>query len=630
MSRNLLFLVWLFISYHAVSAQKPVVPERMQFADIRLKISEGARKEIQADVDDLTQSPMYFEAKVERASMYFPVIERILAEEKVPDDIKYLVIQESALIPDAVSVSDAVGFWQFKDFTAVEMGLRIDDHIDERMNIVSSTRAAAKYFKKNNFYFDNWLLALQSYQMGAGGVLKNENDKYFGAKSMTITKGTYWYIKKYLAHRIAFENALQNHNPSKIVLKEYSVSNSKTLSAISSEFNVDKEELRKYNMWLKKGRIPDDKVYTVIIPYDRDAHASYVALDTPVAERENIASNTSGPRYKGVENPEAFPAIALSKRFLSKKPEFILVNGISGIIGKEGMIVGEVADSAGITEIQFRKYNEIFPHETIIEGQVYYFKSKKGKAKVHYHTVMVDESFWEISQKYGIRMAKLLKKNRLADAGDIKPGLVLWLRYIRPVNEPVVYRKMIEDISEKEIVKNERVINNKNEKIIINHTSDFSEKNVSGPGKIEVIPKEKGTSKKARNDSVETKTIYHIVRTNETLFSISQIYNVPVMEIASKNDIKPGEVIRSGQTLVIYVPVDYNDENMGRKYINARIANGTAVLSEFDLYIVKPGDTLYSIARKHSVTVQEIKEWNAKTGNAIEIGEKLKISKRRN
>src|SRR5690606_10078578 len=99
------------------------------------------------DVDALTRYAKSFEVKVQRARTYFPIIERIFAEEDVPDDFKYLVIQESALIADAVSVSNAVGFWQFKDFTAIEMGLRVDKTVDERMNIVSSSRAAARYLK---------------------------------------------------------------------------------------------------------------------------------------------------------------------------------------------------------------------------------------------------------------------------------------------------------------------------------------------------------------------------------------------------------------------------------------------------------------------------------------------------
>src|SRR5215510_4950015 len=167
-----------------VQAQTPTVPHKIHFAGMTLTIRDDARDEIQKDVDMLTRSPKYFEVKAERARTYFPIIERIFAEERVPDDFKFLVLQESALIADAVSVSDAVGFWQFKDYTAREMGLRVDKEVDERMNIVSASRGAAKYFKKNNMFFDNWLYALQAYQMGAGAVMQLIKDNEHGVKHM--------------------------------------------------------------------------------------------------------------------------------------------------------------------------------------------------------------------------------------------------------------------------------------------------------------------------------------------------------------------------------------------------------------------------------------------------------------
>ena len=55
---------------------------------------------------------------LDRVSIYFPIIEKILKEENIPDDFKYLSIQESSLISDAESSSNAVGFWQFKSETA--------------------------------------------------------------------------------------------------------------------------------------------------------------------------------------------------------------------------------------------------------------------------------------------------------------------------------------------------------------------------------------------------------------------------------------------------------------------------------------------------------------------------------
>jgi membrane-bound lytic murein transglycosylase D len=85
--------------------QRPVVPSKMNVAGISLTIKDDAKKEIQKDVDALWQSPKHFFIKVERARTYFPLIEQVFREEGVPDDIKYLVIQESALIADAVSTS---------------------------------------------------------------------------------------------------------------------------------------------------------------------------------------------------------------------------------------------------------------------------------------------------------------------------------------------------------------------------------------------------------------------------------------------------------------------------------------------------------------------------------------------
>src|SRR6187455_335196 len=153
----------IFFGVAASYGQTPEVPHKMQFAGMTLTIRDDARREIQKDVDAMTQSPKHFNIKVERAKTYFPIIEKIFEEERVPDDFKFLVLQESALISDAVSVSNAVGFWQFKDFTAMEMGMRVDKEIDERMNISSASRGAAKYIKKNNFYFNNWVYALQAY-----------------------------------------------------------------------------------------------------------------------------------------------------------------------------------------------------------------------------------------------------------------------------------------------------------------------------------------------------------------------------------------------------------------------------------------------------------------------------------
>ncbi len=144
---RLFFSVFLIAGVSA-QAQTPQVPHKMEFAGMTLTIRDDARREIQKDVNALTQSPKHHNIKIERAKTYFPIIEKVFEEERVPDDFKYLALQESALIADAVSVSNAVGFWQFKDYTAVEMGLRVDKEIDERLNIVSSSRCSMAALKR--------------------------------------------------------------------------------------------------------------------------------------------------------------------------------------------------------------------------------------------------------------------------------------------------------------------------------------------------------------------------------------------------------------------------------------------------------------------------------------------------
>jgi membrane-bound lytic murein transglycosylase D len=246
----------------AAFGQSPQVPHKMNFAGMTLTIRDDARRDIQKDVDMLTKSPRYFNIKVERARTYFPIIEKVFAEERLPDDFKYLSLQESALIPDAVSSSNAVGFWQFKELTAHEVGLRVDQEIDERMHIAASSRGAARYLKKCNHYFNNWLFALQSYQMGAGDVMRSVGNQDLGTRHMEITPDTYWYVRKFIAHKIAFEEAVRG--PATMEVSAMTALPGSSLMDIARQTSSDEQQLRDFNKWLKTDKIPGDRAYTII------------------------------------------------------------------------------------------------------------------------------------------------------------------------------------------------------------------------------------------------------------------------------------------------------------------------------------------------------------------------------
>lgn len=111
---------------------------------------------------------------LKKAERYFPIIEKILKEENVPDDMKYLCVAESGL-SQVVSPSGAAGMWQFMKETAPTYGLFIDSEIDERYNIDKATHAACKYLKEAKAKFGTWTMAAAAYNAGMEGMMRQIN-----------------------------------------------------------------------------------------------------------------------------------------------------------------------------------------------------------------------------------------------------------------------------------------------------------------------------------------------------------------------------------------------------------------------------------------------------------------------
>ncbi len=124
---------------------------------------------------------------LKRSRRYLPSIEKLLKKNKMPDDLKYIAIAESALRPHVGSRKGAMGFWQFMRQTGQKYGLAVNDRIDERRNIHDSTRAAIKYFKELHEIFGSWTLAAAAFNMGENGLLAE-----------MLEQGTRDYYKLYL------------------------------------------------------------------------------------------------------------------------------------------------------------------------------------------------------------------------------------------------------------------------------------------------------------------------------------------------------------------------------------------------------------------------------------------------
>ncbi|MFU8843707.1 MAG: LysM peptidoglycan-binding domain-containing protein [Bacteroidales bacterium] len=106
------------------------------------------------------------------AEIYFPLFEEHLDKHKMPLELKYLAVVESALIPTATSRAGAQGLWQFMYGTGRMYGLKVSSIIDYRNDPYKSTDAACRHLKDLYNIYGDWLLALAAYNSGAGNVNK--------------------------------------------------------------------------------------------------------------------------------------------------------------------------------------------------------------------------------------------------------------------------------------------------------------------------------------------------------------------------------------------------------------------------------------------------------------------------
>ena len=74
------------------------------------------------------------------------------------------------------------------------------------------------------------------------------------------------------------------------------------------------------------------------------------------------------------------------------------------------------------------KYNDLPFATSMKPGQIIYLESKRRKASVAEHKFRVGETFYDISQLYGIKLKMLYKRNKTAGAIEPKPGTMLKLR----------------------------------------------------------------------------------------------------------------------------------------------------------------------------------------------------------
>jgi membrane-bound lytic murein transglycosylase D len=274
MARGRIFSVRarLFASLNEVD--KPLMEEKPLVRDAETNESEiplTSNRIVNQTIEYLQDEPEnHVERWLKRVHVYGPMIDHILAEENVPEEMRYLAMAESGLNPQARSWAGAVGMWQFMSSTGQRYGLTVNAWVDERRDPEKATRAAARHLRDLYEEFGDWHLAMAAYNCGVGCVRRarsradEPNPSYWDAYDY-LPRETRGYVPMFIAaarimsdpEAYGFESA----PPTPAFSYDYvavhgSMLSLQTLARLSG---TEPSVLRSLNPELRRGRVPPSR-----------------------------------------------------------------------------------------------------------------------------------------------------------------------------------------------------------------------------------------------------------------------------------------------------------------------------------------------------------------------------------
>lgn len=394
------------------------------------------------------------------SELYFPIFEEALARHKMPLELKYLAIVESALNPAARSRVGAQGLWQFMYGTGKLFKLNVSSYIDERCDPIKSTEAACLYMKYLYSIYKDWSLVLAAYNSGPGNV--NKAIRRSGGKT------NYWDLRPYLPKETAgyvpafiaatyVMNYAKEHNlypimPRAIFSEIDTVHVSRRLSfaQLSGVLDMPVEDIEFLNPTFLLGVIPETDRYHVLtlpkskIPVFINNEQTIYTYRTKETVRDSLMSITralpvASSKTHVVRSGESISSIARKygvtvndikkwnklKSGKLKRGQRLKVSAPYKAKVEEITAAKSTSDPAASTGTETEASNSENASETGTETDAPAkdnTKAKPAAAGVKTYTVRSGDTLWKIATKHGMTLDEIRRLNNLTAKSKLKVG----------------------------------------------------------------------------------------------------------------------------------------------------------------------------------------------------------------
>lgn len=382
---------------------------------VKLSYNQTVRNYIEVYVNKRRQQ---VDVMLALSQYYFPIFEQAMAQNGVPQELKYLAIIESGLNPRAVSRAGASGCWQFMYGTGKMYDLDIDLAVDERMDPFKASHAAARYLKDLHESFGDWTLAIAAYNCGPGNVRKAirraRGKTDFWQIYPFLPRETRGYVPAFIGATYAMnyneEHGIPLRSQPPILTDTLMVSQDLNLKVVAEHLDIPVQILRDLNPQYRMDVIPGNTdYYSIRLPINFKVKFMENAQDI-YADDDNTMPPTPARFQHRVKRGET----------------------LSGIAAKYHVRVSH------IMELNHLRSSTIYPNQLLYIYSNALPSSQKSQKQTkpktvapgtYEHKVRSGESVYAISRMYpGSTVNDIIRTNNLDAKGRIYPGQILQIQ----------------------------------------------------------------------------------------------------------------------------------------------------------------------------------------------------------